>query len=225
MVVRMRFGRRRRDAAATRISSGDDPVADAIVARVHQVGWAHLNHAYGPAGDVAAELEALTLGDEAERQAAWWELWGNVHHQGTVYEATVPAVEVIADLAAWTEFPDRREALHMLSAFVEGSGDHAPAVAAAVRARATGLVAGWRHQPQQVQRALLLFSRSAQAVDDEMLQSVLPERYRAVWSLGTSAEIWANHGNEQPDDQGELQDFDAAMDALSELEDWAFDQG
>jgi hypothetical protein len=36
---------------------------------------------------------------DATRQAAWWELWGNIHHQGSVYEATLPAVDLLIALA------------------------------------------------------------------------------------------------------------------------------
>ena len=155
---------------------------------------------------------------------AWNELWGNVHHQGTVYEATVPAVEVLADLAGWDEFPDRREALCMLGAFAGGDGSRADEVRAAVRARAIDLVARWRNEPTLIQRALLMLSRSADVVDQELRESVLPSRYAASWALGTSGDIWARFGDEEPLGGEDALSFDAAMDGLSELEDWAFSQ-
>ena len=105
----MRFGRRRSRSPSGRSERRDraaiegNTTAEAIVTRVRQVRWGQLSHAYGQAGDVGPELEALALGDEPTRREAWNELWGNVHHQGTVYEATVPAVEVLADLAGWDD--------------------------------------------------------------------------------------------------------------------------
>ncbi len=65
---------------------------------------------------------AAALGDEQTRKAAWWELFGNIHHQGTIYEATVPAVPVIARLARWRDYPDRIEAIAFLTAVAEAEG-------------------------------------------------------------------------------------------------------
>jgi hypothetical protein len=226
----MRFGRRHSQSPGGRSERRDRPgiegdaTAEAIVTRVRQVRWEQLSHAYGPAGDVGPELEALVLGDEATRREAWKELWGNVHHQGTVYDATVPAVEVLADLAGWDEFPDRREALCMLGAFAEGDGSRAGEVGAAVRARVVDLVARWRNEPTLIQRALLVLSRSADVVDQELRESVLPCRYAASWDLGTSGDIRERFGNGEPLAGEDAQLFDAAMDGLSELEDWAFSQ-
>ena len=112
----------------------------------------------------------------------------------------------------------------MLGAFAEGDGSRAAEVAAAVRVRAIDLVADWRDEAELVQRALLLLSRSAGVVDEELRNSVLPVCYAASWALGTRREIWARFGDEEPFDDSELQRFDAAMDALSELEDWAFSE-
>lgn len=224
----MRFGRRREldkhPPRGLRATVRGDSIAEAIVARIRQVSWDELGHAFGPADDVGPDLEALTLGDEPTRRAAWNELWGNVHHQGTVYEATIPAVEVLADLARWDAFPDRREAMCMLAAFAEGDGSRAPEVAAAVRVRAIELVSNWPDEPDLVQRALLLLSRSAGAVDQRLLNSILPDRYMASWALGTSREIWARFGDEQPLAEDDIQQFDATMDGLSELEAWAFSE-
>jgi hypothetical protein len=85
---------------------------------LEEVPWSDLHHAYGPATDVPALLYAATLGDDMVRREAWWELWGNVHHQGTVYEATVPAVRFIASIAASGTHPDRVEAISFLRQIV-----------------------------------------------------------------------------------------------------------
>jgi hypothetical protein len=88
----------------------DENAAAEIVKAIRAVSWNELFHAYGPAGDVAAQLIAATVGDDPTRDAAWWNLWGNIHHQGTIYEATGPAAPVIARLAAWDTYPDRIQA-------------------------------------------------------------------------------------------------------------------
>ena len=84
-------------------------LADALDA----VPWLRLGHAYGPARDVPALLYAVTVGGTDARKAAWWELWGNIHHQGTVYEATSPAVPFIAALAGRDGYPDRVQAVSL----------------------------------------------------------------------------------------------------------------
>jgi hypothetical protein len=65
---------------------------------VEEVNWANLTHAYGPAVDVPDLLERLTESHSASR-AALRELYGNIWHQGTVYEATAPAVPFLVSIA------------------------------------------------------------------------------------------------------------------------------
>lgn len=228
----MRFGRRRVRSSSPgaqrkpvfRPGAQSDATAAKVVQDIRRVDWATLGHAYGRADDVAPQLEALALGDDATRRAAWAELWGNVHHQGTVYEATVPAAGVIADLAKWTAFPDRREAICMLTAMAEGSGQYAAQVAAAVRTATAGLVAEWRDQSALLQRALLVLSRSVGSENVELRLSVLPDRLEAAWAQGTIAEIFAAFDGEEPFEDGERRRFQAAIDSLTDLEAWAFSE-
>ncbi len=201
-----------------------DAHAAAIVDRIDQVDWDSRTHAYGPAGDVGPQLRTLVLGDEPARRAAWYELWGNVHHQGTVYDATIPALEVIADLAAWEDFPDQRQAVTMLAAFAEGDGSHAETVAAAVRTRAEVLLRGWRDQPPLVQRALLMLGRSVGVDTEGLRDAVLPERYAPAWAHGTAGDIWKRFEEDGSVPANRKDSCDAAMDALSELEAWAFSE-
>jgi hypothetical protein len=230
MVVGMRLRRRHPEPPASdppaprcRPEALGDETAEAVLERIRVTDWGQLTHAYGNARTVGPELEALTLGDEPTRRAVWSELWGTIHHQGTVYEATVPAAHVIADLAGWPAFPDRREALCMLCAFAEGDGSTSDQVADVVHDRAERLLDGWRDAPALVQRALLMLARSVGVERADLLDSVLPHRYRASWALGTSRDIWARFGDgDRPLAVDETPEFDAEMDALSELEDWAF---
>lgn len=62
--------------------------------------WADREHAYGSADDVPGQLRALASDDAEEAEEALYELYGNIVHQGSVYEATAHAVPYPARLAA-----------------------------------------------------------------------------------------------------------------------------
>lgn len=129
-------------------------VRDDLVAALNAVPWHRLHHAYGPADDVAVLLYAVTLGEREARAAAWWELWGNVHHQSTVYEATVYAVPFVAAVAGDDQHPDRVQALSFLRELAVGSGRHATAVRDAVRPCAQALLTRAATESALVRRAL-----------------------------------------------------------------------
>jgi hypothetical protein len=77
-----------------------------------QVDWEHLAHAYGPATDVPDLLRALVEPDgapaalrAAATKANWsvrdyviWALWGNVFHQGTVWQVSSHVVPLLAEI-------------------------------------------------------------------------------------------------------------------------------
>ena len=58
--------------------------------------WKTLEHAYGNASDVPKHIRRLAQTDAAE--AAAQELWAAVLHQGSIYSATAPAMNAIAQL-------------------------------------------------------------------------------------------------------------------------------
>jgi hypothetical protein len=187
--------------------SGVDELAKALAS----IAWSSLSHAYGPAGDVPGLLFAITLGTDDVRRAAWWEIWGNIHHQGTVYEATVPSVPFIHAIGRSVEAPDRVQALTFLRQIAIGDGPFAAAVRAAVRPRAESLVAGWRHEPEPIQRALLLLSTAypeflGQHPD---LVRLVPDSMRDTWN-----EVVATSGFATDLD-------DDATDRQDGLEQWA----
>jgi hypothetical protein len=86
-----------------------------------QVEWGRLRHAYGPAEDIPRLIRALASRLPDERRAAWRELYGNLWHQGTVYEATPHAVPFLIELAASDETHDRFEILSYLGTLADGS--------------------------------------------------------------------------------------------------------
>jgi hypothetical protein len=91
-----------------------------MLERLDEVDWSSLQHAYGAANDVPALLRALLSSSKKERDAAWSKLWGNVIHQGTVWEATPHVVPFLFELLGGPE-PDR--VLRYLCALAEGEGD------------------------------------------------------------------------------------------------------
>ena len=69
-----------------------EPAAGIDLSDLDAVRWHDLNHAFGPAGDVPALIRAVASADPTTRRQAYRVLYGNIHHQGTTYEATVAAV-------------------------------------------------------------------------------------------------------------------------------------
>ncbi len=182
----------------------DVDTARILISAIDAVRWGEYWHAYGVADDVRDQLIAAALGDKQTRKAAWWELFGNIHHQGTIYEATVPAIPIIARLAAWRDYPDRVDAIAFLTAVAQSEGvvvwryDDGQIVHDEERQARLGrelgaetcelsvsLLNSWRNEPDEVKRALLLLLAYTPALQDEyngMLAELLPARFREAWS-------------------------------------------
>ncbi|XVQ12441.1 HEAT repeat domain-containing protein [Spirillospora sp. CA-255316] len=121
-----------------------DPPADPL-AGLDDVGWAGLDHAYGPAEDVPRLLRALRSRDDDERREAMYELCGSILHQGSRYEATVPAVPFLLALAADPAVPARDEIVRLLASIAIGDESrHLPSGVA---------VAAWRAEVARLRAA------------------------------------------------------------------------
>ena len=91
--------------------------------RLDQIPWKDLTHAYGSAEDVPGLLRALKNsppGDTGEDSPLWC-LFGNIWHQGTVYEATSYAVPFLIEMAAAPDTSNRIAILELLYAIANGS--------------------------------------------------------------------------------------------------------
>jgi hypothetical protein len=90
---------------------------------VDAIDWANLSHAYGSASDVPELLRAVASDDPDARRGALWELWGSIHHQGTVYSASAPSVPFLAQLATTETVPegDRAQLVALIAAIASGS--------------------------------------------------------------------------------------------------------
>ncbi|MFG3145333.1 hypothetical protein [Streptomyces sp. NPDC048243] len=71
-----------------------------------RTNWAALHHAYGLAKDAPETLTALLDTDQGVRTKALDNLFDILHHQGTIYEATVPTARYVSAL-----LPDPRTKL------------------------------------------------------------------------------------------------------------------
>ena len=88
-----------------------------------RIDWGRLEHAYGSAKDVPGLIRDLTARSRKRRERALYELFGNIHHQGTVYSATAPAVPFLAELvrSEETDARVRVELTWLLEAIAGGS--------------------------------------------------------------------------------------------------------
>lgn len=92
-----------------------------LLSELKNIGWEQLSHAYGSAEDVPEILEDLyLLEDEKELQDCMQELWSNIYHQGTIYEATAYAIPFLSDL--FQHKANLQKAIfHLLVAIYEGN--------------------------------------------------------------------------------------------------------
>lgn len=88
-----------------------------------EVDWGNPTHAYGPATDVPDLIRALASGDQTTRTDAIYELFGNIWHQWTVYEATTLAIPFLIELLANETVEDRHWILVLLGSVARGSSD------------------------------------------------------------------------------------------------------
>ena len=72
-----------------------------------KIDWKKLEHAYGEASDVPQLIRNLASKDINLRDQALYELYGNIFHQGTRYQATPYAIPFIFELIRQPETPDK----------------------------------------------------------------------------------------------------------------------
>lgn len=85
-----------------------------------EINWSQLHHAYGEASDVPALIRKLLSQDKDERDKAVHELFGNIWHQGTVYEASSHAVPSLYELLKLPETPDKLIVAFLLADLATG---------------------------------------------------------------------------------------------------------
>lgn len=84
------------------------------------INWSQFKHAYGNASDVPDDIRALLSPDAETVSDALGRCCGNLHHQGTVYEATAYAVPFLVEFLTLTDFPEKLNLLYYLIEFTNG---------------------------------------------------------------------------------------------------------
>ena len=88
------------------------------------IEWSRLTHAYGAATDVPVLITSLISPDEDQRCAALQELFTNIWHQGTIYDASVQALPFLIELlnAPGDLVPDRESVALLVASIIAGTG-------------------------------------------------------------------------------------------------------
>ncbi|MBX7242734.1 MAG: HEAT repeat domain-containing protein [Bacteroidia bacterium] len=78
-----------------------------MLEQLYTIDWAKLKHAYGSAAGVPGDIWGLISPDAKEREQALYNLYGNIFHQGTRYEATPYAIPFLLELIE-SEFTENK---------------------------------------------------------------------------------------------------------------------
>lgn len=93
-----------------------------MLEKLDSIAWSSLSHAYGEASDVPELMRALVRGGTFKTdEDPIYQMYGNIWHQGTVYEATAYAVPFLIEIAESSECNRRDEVLHLLSCIYNGT--------------------------------------------------------------------------------------------------------
>jgi hypothetical protein len=93
-----------------------------MLEKLDAIDWPKLHHAYGAAGDVPDQLRALISPDPEHRDKALYELFGNIFHQHTIFEATSYAVPFLWEILGGPAPCDRRGVASLIGCIAEGGG-------------------------------------------------------------------------------------------------------
>ncbi len=92
-----------------------------MLATIDNIPWSSLKHAYGFADDVPQQIKDLGSQDDQIRESALYELYGNVYHQGTRYEASPYVVPFIYELLQSEKVAKKEELIYFLVSIALGS--------------------------------------------------------------------------------------------------------
>lgn len=85
-----------------------------------EINWSQLHHAYGEASDVPILIRQLLFPDKVVVDKAIHELFGNIWHQGTIYEASAYAVPFLYELLKSSETPNKLMVAYLLASLATG---------------------------------------------------------------------------------------------------------
>src|SRR6266487_4698818 len=167
-----------------------------ILEDLDKINWSQLYHAYGAASDVPVLFRQLLSKDKAIVDKAIYELFGNIWHQGTVYEASAIAVPFLQELLKLAEIDEqtKKSLACLLASMADGydtkDGSYAMATRIAVEKELQLLfpylscevpivrenVAGaLNHYPQYVAETLPMLEKALASERDEEAKEKITE--------------------------------------------------
>lgn len=87
---------------------------------IDAIDWVNLEHAYGEASDVPQDLKLLFGADEKAAESAIYNFWGNIYHQGTIYEATSYATPFLIEALNYCPKPIKSSLIVLLAHIANG---------------------------------------------------------------------------------------------------------
>lgn len=87
-----------------------------------KIDWSQLKHAYGAASDVPGLIRSLLSDSKSERDEAIHNLFGNIYHQGTVYEATAFAIPFLIEVLSSPATSNKSSVAALLASIADGTG-------------------------------------------------------------------------------------------------------
>jgi len=93
-----------------------------MLEQLDSIDWASLHHCYGSAENIPQLLRSLLSEDEEIRKEALWELFGNIHHQGTVYEASSYAIPFLVEILDDPNCQVKDDVICLLACIAGGRG-------------------------------------------------------------------------------------------------------
>jgi len=91
---------------------------------LNKVDWQNVRHRNGPADNVPKLLQDLLSNDKKTQSSAILQLFNNIWHHGTVYEATALAVPFLYEILESPFCFERFSIVWLLGAIANGSSEH-----------------------------------------------------------------------------------------------------
>jgi hypothetical protein len=96
---------------------------NALAAAAAKIDWTKLQHAYGEATNVPRIVAALASADAGEREGGFYDLYGSLCHQGSVYTATLAVIPLLFEILRSPGYADRTALLLAIAAIGRGNGE------------------------------------------------------------------------------------------------------
>src|SRR5665213_2529666 len=90
---------------------------------LYKVDWQSVRHCNGPANNIPKLLQDLLSNDKKTQSSAIIELFDNIWHHGTVYEATAQAVPFLYEILESPSCFERFSVVWLLGAIANGTSE------------------------------------------------------------------------------------------------------